>query len=179
MSHDIPAVDHRPRYHFTAARQWINDPNGLCFHAGRYHLYYQYNPAAPRWGDIHWGHASSADLVNWRDEPVALKPSPGFDEGGCFSGSFALVSGVPTLYYTGYTAERQVQCAATSSDLLSWTKHPERCIDTPPPGVGATDFRDPYVFRHGGRWYMAVGASIRSERGQVLLYRSEDGVAWQ
>ena len=74
---------HRPSYHFTAPRQWINDPNGLCFHDGRYHLYYQYNPGAAKWGDIHWGHASSADLVAWRDEPVALAPTPGFDQGGC------------------------------------------------------------------------------------------------
>lgn len=169
----------RPRFHFTAPSQWLNDPNGLCFHAGRYHLYYQHNPGAPKWGDIHWGHASSADLVHWQDEPIALRPSPGHDQGGCFSGSFALVDGVPTLYYTGYTAERQVQCAATSTDLQRWTKHPERTIVEPPPGVGSTDFRDPYVFRHDGCWYMAVGASMRSERGQVLLYRSADGVAWR
>jgi beta-fructofuranosidase len=172
------AVAHRPAFHFTAARHWLNDPNGVCFHAGRWHLYYQFNPAAPRWGDIHWAHASSADLLSWRDEPIALKPSPGDDAGGCFSGSFALVNTVPTLYYSGYTPERQVQCAATSSDLITWTKHPERTIGTPPEGVGATDFRDPFVFHHGAFWYMVVGASLRSERGQCLLYRSADGVAW-
>lgn len=170
---------HRPSYHFTAPRQWINDPNGLCFHDGRYHLYYQYNPGAAKWGDIHWGHATSADLVAWRDEPVALAPTPGFDQGGCFSGSFALVDGVPTLYYTGYTPERQVQCVATSTNLQTWTKHPEHTIAMPPEGVGAQDFRDPYVFQHGGWWYMVVGASIRSERGQCLLYRSTDGRDWQ
>jgi len=170
---------HRPRYHYTAPRGWLNDPNGVGFHAGRYHLFYQFNPAAPRWGDIQWGHASSADLLTWRDEPVALVPSPGHDAGGCFSGSLALVDGVPTIYYTGYTPERQVQCVATGSDdLRHWTKQPQRTIVDPPEGVGATDFRDPYVFRHDGQWRMAVGASLRSERGQVLLYRSDDGVQW-
>lgn len=170
---------HRPRYHFTAPSRWINDPNGLSYHDGRYHLYYQYNPNAAHWGDIHWGHASSADLVSWRDEPLALAPTAGDDQDGCFSGSFALVEGVPTLYYTGYTRERQVQCVATSTDLRRWTKHPERTIAVPPEGVGAQDFRDPYVFRHGDWWYMVVGASTRGERGQCLLYRSADGIDWQ
>jgi len=170
---------HRPRYHFTAPSRWINDPNGLAFHGGRYHLYYQYNPHASHWGDIHWGHASSADLLHWQDEGIALAPSPGHDAEGCFSGCFALVGGVPTLYYTGYTQARQVQCAATSTDLRHWTKHPERAIVVPPADVAATEFRDPYVFQQGPWWYMVVGASHRSERGQVLLYRSADGLDWQ
>lgn len=170
----------RPRYHFTAASGWINDPNGVGFHGGRYHLFYQFNPAAPCWGDIHWGHASSADLLHWRDEPVALRPGPGVDENGCFSGSYALVDGVPTLYYTANDRHfHQVQTCATSTDMRVFTKHPERTIVDPPPGVGRTDFRDPYVFRHGAFWYMVVGASIRSERGQCLLYRSADGIAWE
>jgi beta-fructofuranosidase len=175
-----PATDlHRPRYHFTAPTNWINDPNGVCFHGGRYHLYYQYNPNAAKWGDIHWGHATSTDLAHWQDEPIALAPSPGADAGGCFSGSFAVVNGKPTLYYTGFTTERQVQCAATSDDLQHWTKHPERTIVEPPEGVDPQDFRDPYVFRHEGHWYMVVGASLNHERGQALLYRSDDGVAWE
>jgi len=169
---------HRPRYHFTAPSNWINDPNGVCFHEGRYHLYYQYNPDASQWGNIHWGHASSADLVHWVDEGIALAPSNPWDSGGCFSGSFAVVNGQPTLYYTGYTAGGQVQCVATSEDLHHWTKHPERTIATPPADVEVHDFRDPYVFQHAGQWLMVVGASYRHERGQVLLYQSADGVDW-
>lgn len=170
---------HRPRFHFSAPTNWINDPNGVCFHGGRWHLYYQYNPNAAKWGDIHWGHATSADLVHWQDEPIALAPSPGHDAGGCFSGSFAVVAGQPTIYYTGYTAERQVQCTATSDDLQHWTKHPERTIVQPPEGVEAHDFRDPYVFQHDGTWFMVLGASLHHERGQCLIYRSADGVAWE
>jgi beta-fructofuranosidase len=177
---------HRPVYHYTAPSNWINDPNGLAFHGGRYHLYFQYNPNASKWGDIHWGHASSADLVTWRDEPIALAPTPtvgpdgapGPDAGGCFSGSYAVVDGQPTVYYTGYTAERQVQCAAVSDDLQRWTLQPQRTIVEPPPGVEPHDFRDPYVFRHDGRWYMVLGASLDHEHGQALLYRSDDGVSW-
>ncbi len=170
---------HRPRFHFTAPRGWLNDPNGVGFHGGRFHLHYQHNPAAARWGDIHWGHASSADLVTWRDEPIALAPSPGDDAGGCFSGSFAVVDGVPTMYYTGHRPPAQVQCIATSDDMLRWTKHPELTLSEPPAGVAPGDFRDPFVLRHDGWWYLVVGASLGGERGQCLLYRSTDGRRWE
>lgn len=169
---------HRPRYHYTAPRHWLNDPNGICHHGGRYHLYYQHNPHAAQWGHMHWGHASSADLLHWRDEPIALAPGTGDDEGGCFSGSYALVDGQPTLYYTGYTPARQVQCTAVSHDLQRWTRQPDRTIIEPPPGVSPHDFRDPYVLRHGGHWYLVVGASIGRQRGAALLYHSEDGIGW-
>lgn len=172
-------MTHRPRFHFSAPRNWLNDPNGIVHWQGRWHLHYQHNPAAPRWGDIHWGHASSADLVRWQDEPIALAPSPGEDEHGCFSGTIAVVDGRPTLYYTGFRDGLQVQCIATGPDLRHWTKQPSLTIADPPDGVGRTDFRDPYVFRHDGRWYLAVGASWRSERGQVLLYASDDGLHWR
>ncbi|WP_246327156.1 glycoside hydrolase family 32 protein [Burkholderia guangdongensis] len=181
-----PAVDavrvrdpHRPRFHFTPPMNWMNDPNGICHHDGRYHLYYQYNPNDALWGDIHWGHASSADLVRWRDEPVALAPSSGPDEGGCFSGSFALVYGQPTIYYTGYTDTAQVQCMATSDDLQRWRKVDGALIELPPAGVPRDQFRDPYVFQHRDVWYMVVGASLNGERGQCLLYRSDDGRDWK
>jgi beta-fructofuranosidase len=172
---------HRPRSHFTAARHWINDPNGVGFHAGRWHLYYQHNPGAAHWGDMHWGHATSADLVTWRDEPIALAPTPGTgDAGGCFSGSLVVVERVPTLYYTGWTPERQVQCMATATDdtLNVWRKHPAPILPEPPEGVSPQDFRDPWVFRHGDGWCMVLGASWRGERGQCLLYRSADGQVW-
>lgn len=168
----------RPRFHFTAAANWINDPNGVCFHDGRYHLYYQHNPYKPTWGPSHWGHVSSTDLVYWQDEPIALTPSPGPDAGGCFSGSFALVDGQPTLYYTGYTPEAQTQCMAVSDDMTVWKKVAQPLVAFPPDGIARGDFRDPYVFRHDDWWYMVVGAALDGERGQCLLYRSQDGLQW-
>ncbi|WP_216322169.1 glycoside hydrolase family 32 protein [Deinococcus aestuarii] len=176
----LPRDPHRPLYHFTPPSGWLNDPNGITHHGGRWHLYYQHNPYRPQWGHIHWGHASSADLVAWRDEPLALAPTPGSaDEHGCFSGSFAVVGGLPTLYYTGCSGGGQAQCRATSRDLVSWQKDPGHpIIPHPPEGVRHDDFRDPYVFRHGAWWYLALGASLDHDRGAVLLYRSANGVDW-
>jgi beta-fructofuranosidase len=78
---------HRPTYHLTPPANWLNDPNGLVRWNGRYHVFYQYNPGGPYHATIHWGHAVSDDLVHWRDEPVALTPSPdGPDRDGCWSG---------------------------------------------------------------------------------------------
>jgi beta-fructofuranosidase len=171
---------HRPRFHVTAPRHWLNDPNGLCWHGGRWHLHYQHNPHAARWGDIHWGHVSSADLVHWRAEPIAFGPTLPWEAGGCFSGCIAVADdGLATAWYTGASADGQVQCRATSRDLLHWHKDPAPVIATPPAGVSPHDFRDPYLVCHGGWQYLLVGASRGGDAGQVLLYRSRDGQRWE
>jgi beta-fructofuranosidase len=80
LSHSDEAVaadPHRPLFHFLPPANWLNDPNGLIQWQGQYHLFYQYNPNGPFHGTIHWGHAVSADLVTWRDLPIALAPTPG------------------------------------------------------------------------------------------------------
>lgn len=76
----------RPRFHFTAPTGWLNDPNGVGQWEGVHHLFYQYNPAGGFHGRIHWGHATSPDLIHWTDRPVALEPEPGPDADGCWSG---------------------------------------------------------------------------------------------
>ncbi|MBE3577981.1 MAG: hypothetical protein IMX00_09875 [Limnochordales bacterium] len=124
---ELPQIDvYRPRYHFTAPTGWINDPNGLIQWNGKYHLFYQYHPFAPRWGPMHWGHAVSDDLVRWQHLPIALRPEPVRVEGdmsGIFSGSAVDDNGVLTLIYTWFRDPRvhpgvppEVQCVATSLD---------------------------------------------------------------
>ena len=168
-----------PRWHFAPPANWLNDPNGLIYWQGRYHLFYQHNPFEPAWGSIHWGHAVSTDLLHWQHLPIALTPDPaGSDAGGCFSGCAVDDNGLPTLLYTGVYPE--VQCLATSpsGDLLKWHKRPAPVIPAPPAGLSLEGFRDPCVWSENSEWRMALGSGITGVGGAVLLYRSSDLIQW-
>jgi len=171
---------HRPQYHFLPVANWMNDPNGLIQWEGVYHLFYQYNPTGAGFGSMHWGHASSRDLVRWRHLPIALAPTPeGPDKDGAWSGCAINNEGVPTIVYTG--VRPQVQCLATSDDeLIIWEKDPNNpVIVGPPAGLDATGFRDPCVWKEGGHWYMVLGSGARDVGGMILLYRSDDLHEWE
>ena len=182
----------RQRYHFMAPAGWLNDPNGCIYHKGIYHLYYQHNPYAPVWGAMHWGHATSTDLVHWQHKPIVLAPSEFYDnhpEGGVFSGS--VIENGNGLLYAFYTAATnpgtgfvQTQCMAESSDngqtFIKFRGNP--VIAQVPEGVSA-DFRDPKVIRYGNYWYMVLGASNgkgarTGGEGCACLYRSENLIKW-
>lgn len=152
----------RPRFHFTPERNWMNDPNGMVFYDGEWHLFYQYNPFGDKWGHMSWGHAVSRDLVRWEHLPVALAEQDGVM---IFSGSAVVdwkntsgygVDGKPPMIaiYTGHREGRQDQRIAYSNDRgRSWTRVAEPVLD-----LKMADFRDPKVFWHEGtsRWIMVV-----------------------
>ena len=176
---------HRPHYHFLPPTHWMNDPNGVIQWQGTYHLFYQHNPDGPLWGNMHWGHASSLDLIHWADLPIAIAPTPnGYDAAGIFSGCAVNHNGTPTIFYTGTQGEKhdiQVQCMATSSDnLLTWEKYPGNpVISNVPAESGQTaDFRDPFVWQEADAWYMVVGSRIKDVGGAVFLYRSHNLIDW-
>ena len=184
----LGADPHRPNYHFLPPSNWMNDPNGLIQWQGQYHLFYQYNPFAPVWGAIHWGHAVSEDLVQWRDLPIALAPTPGsVDEFGVFSGCAFDNDRVPTILYTGVRKSAdgpriELPCLATSADddLVTWQKYPGNpVIAAPPPGFDLLGFRDHGVWKEDGVWYQVIGSGIRGVGGTVFLYRSADLVHWE
>src|SRR5258706_15574187 len=92
----------RPQFHLLAAKNWMNDPNGPIYWNGLYHMFFQYNPNAAVWGDMHWNHAASEDMIHWRHLPIALAPTPGWaDADGCFTGSAVNDNGTATILYTG------------------------------------------------------------------------------
>lgn len=175
---------HRPRYHFLPPYNWLNDPNGVIQIEGEYHLYYQYNPHGPLWGDIHWGHAVSRDLIRWEHLPVALAPTPGsYDERGCWSGCAVDNDGTPVIIYTGVRGEgHEVQriCVATGdADLRTLTKYPGNpVLPDLPPGLDLVQYRDPCVWREADGWYMLVGSGLVGVGGTALLYRSADLLSW-
>lgn len=171
-----------PRIHYAPRRNWLNDPNGLVFHEGRYHLFFQYNPEGCDHGNMSWGHASSTDLVTWEEHPVALRHdaeqeiysgSAVWDEQGTAGFGPALIA-----LYTAHRRDRRHQAqslAYSHDDGLTWTHHDGNPVLDRDSG----DFRDPKVMRYRGEageyWVMsAVEAAAR----QVVFYRSENLRDW-
>jgi sucrose-6-phosphate hydrolase SacC (GH32 family) len=177
----------RPQYHFSMAKGWINDPNGLVYYDGLYHLFCQHNPDAVKWGPMHWSHAVSTDLVHWKEQAIALYPDK---LGTCFSGSAVVdwrnTSGLgrsekpPLLAF--YTAAGALvkprlpftQCLAFSTDNgRSWSTFK----DNPVLGHVAGSNRDPKVFWHERtrRWIMVLYLT----GGDFGLFGSPDALKWE
>ncbi len=172
-------------YHFTPKHGWLNDPNGLAYFKGQYHLCYQYCPSLPPVRDKWWGHAVSADLLTWEEIEPALKPDTPADENGIWSGSAIVHDGVMYAFYTGLRNEGEGTdayipghgqfgiCLATSEDGVHFEKHPANPLIPLYPPEGSPDFRDPSVSYCNGAFYLMLAAS------NGLLYRSEDLVHWE
>ena len=184
----------RPQFHLLPGANWMNDPCAPRFFRGQYHMFFQYNPGAAVWGDMHWAHATSPDLIHWKHLPVALSPTPGsYDSSGCFTGSVLPGAEIPSILYTGVTKTppeeetirgeglREVQCLATSTDpeLRVWKKLDKPVLDAPPPGLKVTGFRDPCPWKDGDTWFLIVGSGFSKTGGAVLVYRSADGRNWE
>lgn len=171
----------RPLLHIRPESGWLNDPNGICRVDGVYHVFYQYNPGEPVHGNIHWGHASSTDLLRWSYSAVALTPRPGgVDAGGCWSGCIVDDDGVPTAVYTAvpdHPGNAGVVLARSDRTLQVWRAEDAVVVGTPV-RPGLEEVRDPFVFTHGGRRYAVQGAGARSGRPQLLLYACDDLRSW-
>ncbi|MBV9624756.1 MAG: glycoside hydrolase family 32 protein [Acidobacteria bacterium] len=185
----------RPQFHLLPRANWMNDPNAPIYWNGNYHMFYQYNPDGAVWGNMHWGHALSPDMVHWQHLPIALSPSlDGPDAGGCFSGSAVLDDQQVMVLYTGVVSVpaseatargainfKETQCLAVGSgeELLTWTKRPKPVIAAPPADMEVTGFRDPSPWREGDWWYTVLGSGARNKGGAILLYRSKDLRQWE
>ncbi len=181
---------HRPQFHLTAPEHWMNEPHAPLYFKGQYHLFYQHNPIGPYWGNIHWGHAVSKDLVQWRDLPVALSPGKSDrDPDGCWSGSAVIDDdGIPMLFYTAGDHSQspdQIIASARSmfqedgdNDLTAWKKTVEPVVVQQEGQGWFGNFRDPFLWRDQETWYMLVGTGILGEGGTAMLYTSEDLRSW-
>lgn len=151
---------YRPQIHYTPNANWINDPNGMVYDNGTWHLYYQYNPSGNGWGNMSWGHATSPDLIHWTEQPVAMRRN---ELGDIFSGSAIIDkdnvagfgAGALLAFYTA-SGEHQQQCLAYSIDGgNTFTQYEGNPVI---PNVEKADFRDPKVFYHeeSGKWIMSL-----------------------
>ena len=175
-----------PAFHVTGEVGWINDPNGLIYYKGKYHAFFQHNPADTKWGPMHWGHVVSDDMTNWEYLPIALAPGGDGDKNGCFSGSAIVHDGKLWLLYTGFTENeggesvRQLQCLAESSDGIVFKKHGVVIgEDELPDEYAPADFRDPKLWLHDGIFWCLVAARRKEGRGRILLFKSKDLFKWE
>jgi beta-fructofuranosidase len=172
----------RPRLHILPPDGWLNDPNGVCRVDGRYHVFYQHNPDGPTHANVHWGHASSTDLLHWTDEPIALAPVPGSVNGnGCWSGCVVDDDGVPTAVYTAvrdHPGNAGVAVARSDRTLREWRQDPVLKIGTPDDPAIA-EVRDPFVFRFGDHRYAVQGGGHHHGDPQLLVYRCDDLDDWE
>ncbi|MFD1775873.1 GH32 C-terminal domain-containing protein [Paenibacillus rhizophilus] len=183
---------HRPQFHMNPPGHWMNEPHAPLYFGGQYHLFYQQNPNGPFYHHIHWGHAVSPDLVHWRDLPTALSPEEGLDPDGIWSGSAAYdPHGMPVLFYTignnGETPNQSIGLAQSAypadgdNDLITWIKHPSPIVRQERGAGLFGEFRDPFVWREEGIYYMLVGtgAGGEEEGGTALVYVSSDMLDWE
>ncbi len=178
---ELASDPHRPIYHYVNPESTLNDPNGLCFWQGNWHLFYQgYPPEDPR---QHWGHAISKDLVHWRDLPYCIYPDP---EDRCFSGSTLVEDDRVIAMYFGTQVGNMV---ATSSDplLLNWTKVANRAVvPIAAPDGSALPYRvhDPCIWKKDDVYYSLSGSSrpggpADKEIRANFLFRSTDLEHWE
>ncbi|SKC18000.1 beta-fructofuranosidase [Kosakonia radicincitans] len=175
------ADPHYPAWHLAPVTGLLNDPNGFIQFAGRYHLFYQWNALGCQHLHKCWAHWSSADLVHWQHEPIALMPDEEYDRNGCYSGSAIDNNGVLTLCYTGNVkfddgSRTAWQCLAVQNSDGGFDKLGPAI---PLPHGYTGHVRDPKVWRHDGQWYMVLGAQDLQLQGKVLLLRSENLWNWQ
>lgn len=162
--------EYRPQIHFTPAKNWMNDPNGLVWHKGEYHLFFQHNPQGTEWGHMSWGHAVSKDLLTWEELPVAITED---EDGTIFSGS-AISDGDDLIaIYTRNTDSNQSQCIARSKDNgRTFIKYE----NNPVLNEKKKDFRDPKVFRYKEHWIMCAA---QPHEHQISFYSSSDLITWE
>lgn len=179
------AENYRPTYHFTPSQNWMNDPNGLIYANGVYHLYYQHNPYATAWGHMSWGHAVSHDLLHWEHRPIAIWEEPE-QEYTIFSGSAALDhagmagfgAGALVAVYTADYRERRLETIHIAYSLdggNTFTKY----AGNPVIDVGASKFGDPKVFWHAGSGKWVLVAICGEPQGHAVFYGATDLKHWE
>lgn len=178
------------KFHIIPKVGWLNDPNGLCQFKGKYHVFFQYSPFDERGGLKFWGHYTSTDMIHWKNENTALYADQPFDCHGVYSGSALIDEDKMYLYYTGnvkqvgihdyITTGREHNTVMVVSEDGETFKHKELLMTNEDYGSEMTcHVRDPKVWKENEIYYMVQGARDKEDRGQILLFASEDKVKWK
>lgn len=179
-----------PGYHIRPPKGWLNDPNGLSFFKGCYHVFYQYVPDNPNGGLKYWGHYRSVDLIDWEECPVMLSPDQDYDKNGVYSGSAIIKDDKMYLFYTGNvkkpgdydyinSGREHNTVVAVSSDGFKIDEKKVLLYNADYPEGLSCHVRDPKVFEYENSYYMVLGARTRDSKGEVLVYESGDLYTWK
>ena len=176
----------RPQYHFTPAKNFMNDPNGMVFYKGEYHLFFQYNPQGQVWGHMSWGHAVSTDMVHWKELGVAIPEDANYmiysgsavvdwnnSSGLCRSADAKDQSCLIAIYAAAYKNRQKTHIAYSNDRGRTWTNY----TGNPVIDVGAEDFRDPYVFWYEPqkKWMLVA---VLADHRKALFFSSQDLKKW-
>lgn len=171
----------RPQFHFTVANGWMNDPHGITYRDGEYHVFFQYVPGRTDWApNCHWGHAVGKDLLSLREAEVAI--SPGDGDGGIWTGSLVTdTDGEARIFYTSTNPEDfnigRIRMATTKDpEWRNWVKG--AVVVEAPAGLDIATFRDPFVRLEADGWRMFVGAGLHDGTAAALAYTSSDLEVW-
>ena len=175
------------QYHYRPEKGWVNDPNGLVYFQGYYHLVYQHAPdyEVPGYQPMHWGHARTKDFLNWEELPVALYPDTEYDVNGCWSGTAIVKDDCLYLFYASIRKRNdsdifdQTVSVAYSMDGIHFEKYANNPVIDHYPADGGPDFRDPAVCCIDGTYYCVMASGHpETKTGRLLLYRSDNLLSW-
>ncbi len=178
----------RPKFHFKPKKGWINDPNGLVYFKGYYHIFYQHLPNFEHpWKEpVCWGHARTKDFLTFEELPLALIPDEEYDKGGCWSGTAIVKDDVLYVFYASIShpegLPRRIESVsvAYSTDGIHFEKYANNPVIPGFPEDGGPDFRDPAVMAANGKFYLIMATGHpESKSARLLLYESEDLLHWE
>lgn len=176
------------KYHYRPKKGWMNDPNGLIYFDGYYHLFYQHAPDCeqPFKHAMFWGHARTRDFLSWEELPVAIKNDKSYDEGGCWSGTATEKDGILYLFYAsvieskGYGHYPQTVSVAYSKDGINFEKYEGNPVIDTFPKEGSKDFRDPAVIKTKDKYYLVMATGNREDNAaRLLVYESDNLFDWK
>lgn len=171
-------------YHYKPQKGWINDPNGLTYFKGYYHIFYQHAPnyEIPWEEPMHWGHARTKDFIHWEELPIALYPDREYDKNGCWSGTAIVKDDMLYLFYASIDGKTKAQTVSTaySADGIHFEKYAGNPVINHYPSDGGPDFRDPAVCCMDGMYYCVMATGNSTEKaGRLLLYKSSNLFDWE
>ena len=163
------------KYHFATKKGWVNDPNGLVYFNGYYHIFYQHSPNFEKpWNEsMHWGHARTKDFLDFEELPVALFPDKPYDKDGCWSGTAIVKDDTLFLFYASIHDGVQSVSVAYSTDGINFEKYENNPVIGGIPADGCPDFRDPAVCYSDGKYFKMLGGG---DSYPITVILDENGV---